>query len=98
MEYLSVIQGDALDVVVTIDNPYELSISKVQFVCQSLELEVELDPANIENTFMLYVAPEKTQSLWIGNWNFDIEVFLDSGERYTVIHDGRFEVIKKKEF
>lgn len=99
MEYLSVIQGDTLDAVITIEKPEELEISSVHFVCASLGLDEELllsdteEPLEPAYSFML--APEVTQSLGVGNWNFDIIVNLDGGEVYTVLR-GLFEVIYRK--
>ena len=71
MEYLSVIQGDALDVVVTVENPQGLPISKVMFVCQSLKLEKELEPAleddPLNDIYTLSLLPSETQPLGVGN-------------------------------
>lgn len=72
MEHLSIIQGDTLDAVVTIEKPAELVIDKVRFVCASLGLDVDLAEAipeeegqEIQYAFML--TPEETQALGVGN-------------------------------
>ena len=75
MECLSIIQGDTLDAVVTIEKPAELVISKVRFVCASLSLDRELARADtdeeeseeteVDYAFML--TPEETQALGVGN-------------------------------
>lgn len=103
MEQLSVIQGDTLDAVVTIEKPEDLVISEVHFKCPSQELNEEL--ALIENedeeadpyfpTYGFTLTPETTQSLRVGNFDFDIIVTLDGGEVYTVIR-GNFEVIYRR--
>lgn len=100
MECLSIIQGDTLDAIVTIEKPSELVLEKVRFVCASLELDEELSEteSNEDDTEVGYnfsLTPEITQSLGVGNWNFDIIVELDSGEIYTVLQ-GLFEVKYRK--
>jgi hypothetical protein len=72
MEHLSIIQGDTLDVVVTIEKPSEMTLEKVRFVCASLGLDEELSEAisNEDATEVGYdfsIAPEETQSLNVGN-------------------------------
>jgi len=72
MERLSIIQGDTLDAVVTIEKPTELVLEKVHFVCASLELDEELSEteSNEDDTevgYNLSLAPEITQSLGVGN-------------------------------
>ena len=72
MEHLSIIQGDTLDAIVTIEKPSELVLEKVRFVCASLELDEELSEteANEDETEIGYdfsLTPETTQSLGVGN-------------------------------
>jgi len=42
MKNLNVIQGDTLDVILTLENPEEIDINKVVFKCPSLALEVPM--------------------------------------------------------
>lgn len=70
MEYLSIIQGDTLDAVLTIDNPADLEISSVKFVCQSLGLNEEFVPSNKEDmkdTYSICIDNSTTQKLYVGN-------------------------------
>lgn len=101
MEQLSVIQGDTLDAIVMLEKPEDLVIESVYFKCPSQELNEELtlvEDAEVSDTEVDYgftLSPEVTQSLRVGNFDFDIIVTLDSGEIYTVIR-GNFEVIYRK--
>jgi len=72
MEHLSIIQGDTLDAVVTIEKPAELVIDKVRFVCASLNLDCDLEVADTDEEeteigYAFMLAPEETQALGVGN-------------------------------
>jgi hypothetical protein len=74
MEHLSIIQGDTLDAVVTIEKPAELVIDKVRFVCASLNLDEELEEAGSEEEeqetevdYAFMLTPDKSQALGVGN-------------------------------
>lgn len=67
-EYISIIQGDTLDVVLTVHNPYELPIEEVKFICKSLELDKVMSPTleqdeDGDDLFVLMLTPEETQPL-----------------------------------
>ena len=98
MEYLSVIQGDTLDAILELINPQELAVSKITFYCKSLDLNIELQEMLTEDSaYALTIPPTDTQHFGVGNWNFDIIVDLESGERYTVVR-GQLEVKYRKAY
>lgn len=97
MEELTVIQGDTLSCLLTIEKPEELEISKVVFNCPSLGIERDLIPANeCEDLWGLTMSASETENLWIGRWDFNITVTGANQQVYTVIHNGNFIVERKR--
>lgn len=95
---LSVIQGDTLDVMVWIDNPEEIVIERVEFVCKTLNLREDLDPlAGLEerDAWGFAIDQSRTLNFRVGDYTFDVTAFLDSGERFTIIYQGILKVEPK---
>lgn len=92
---LSVVQGDTLGISLTLDNPEELIIEHVHFVCKSLNIDEEFVPSNNDNLWALDIDANITQNFWIGNFSFDVTAVSDVGEVFTVIHNGNLRVLHK---
>lgn len=93
---LSVIQGDTLEVTVDIDNPEDITIEKVEFVCKSLGLREELsllEEGDINWGFT--IEAERTKNFRVGTFYFDVNATLDSGDVFTVVYDKPIQVIYK---
>ena len=93
---LSVIQGDTLEVTVDIQNPEEITIQKVEFVCKSLGLQEEftlIDEGDINWGFT--IDAERTKNFRVGSFTFDVNAILDSGEVFTVLHNKTIQVLYK---
>ena len=99
MEELKVIQGDTLECLLTIENPEQLEINRVLFNCPSLQLAVDLTPANLEDDSLwaLIINSEYTVDLRVGRWGYDITAYTDDNKQYTVIHNGDFIVKHKRD-
>ena len=97
MEELKVIQGDTLNVTLTIENPEQLQITRVVFGCPSLSIEKDLTMMTEDDLWGFILTPFETANLWVGRWDFDITVFTASGETYTVVHKGQLFVEHKRE-
>ena len=97
MEELKVIQGDTLNVTLTIENPEELEINRVVFTCPSLNMQRDLTELNDDDLWGFVIQPAETNDLWVGRWDFDITAFTVDSERYTVIHKGQFVVEHKRD-
>lgn len=98
MKDLSVIQGDTLDLTLTLDKPNEMVIASVVFDCPSLNIKRELSElSNDEDVWGLQIAPEETSNLRVGRWDYCITATTASDDKYTVIHNGQFIVEYKRE-
>ena len=90
---LSVIQGDTLDVTVTIENPEELVLSKVYFICPSLGLKETLTPLNLgDDLWGFTISANTTKTLRVGRWDFNIVAMADDGDVFTVLFKDQFIV------
>lgn len=92
---LSVMQGDPLGVSLTLDNPEELAIQHVYFVCKSLNIDKEFAPSNDNTLWTLNINTDVTQNFWIGNFSFDVTAVSDVDEVFTVIHNGNLRILHK---
>ena len=97
MSELCVIQGDTLDVTLTIENPEQMDIEHVYFRCPSLQLTNELIPLNTNDDSLwgFSLSPTLTVNLRVGRWDFDITA-LTSSQQYTVISNGQLIVQYKR--
>ena len=98
---LSIIQGDTLDVTLSIDNPETLDIESVKFVCKSLDVEENFVPivnegAESDDSWMMIIDANVTQNFRVGNYSYDITAVLDNGEVFTVVYHGNLEVLYKR--
>lgn len=97
MEELKVIQGDTLNVTLTIENPEALDIARVVFTCPSLSIQKELTEVSHDDLWCFVLTPEETAGLWVGRWDFDITAITTDDEKYTAIHKGQFFVEHKRD-
>lgn len=93
---LAVIQGDTLDVTVDIENPDELVLTRVVFICPSLDIQKELtklnDPTEEDNMWGFILPAQDTKNLRVGDWNFNIAAISDDSEVFTVVFKGVLHV------
>ena len=59
---LSVVQGDTLGISLTLDNPEELIIEHVHFVCKSLNIDEDFIPSNEDNLWALDIDANITKN------------------------------------
>jgi len=84
---LSVIQGDTLDVTLTIENPEALEINRVIFTVPSLQIQKDLTPLNVDNDDLwgLVIPAKETAQLRVGRWSYSITAISDNSKVYTVL-------------
>lgn len=46
---LSVVQGDTLEVTLTLENPEELVIQEVNFICKTLDINTSFSPTSTDD-------------------------------------------------
>lgn len=92
---LSVVQGDTLEVTLTLENPEELVIQEVNFICKTLDINTSFSPTSTDDMWMLIVEASETQNFRVGTFLFDVTAVSDSGEVFTVVHNATLEVLYK---
>ncbi len=92
------IQGDTLDVTLTIDKPEDLEVKRVVFSCPAIKLEQDLDCLEDSNTLWhLLISSEDTKDFRVGRWEYNMTAITGDDQVYTVIFKGRFDVIYKRD-
>lgn len=92
---LSIVQGDTLEITLSLENPEELIIERVTFVCKSLNINEDFTPSSSDDLWSLTINPNETEEFYIGNFAFDVTAVSDSGEVFTVVHNGNLRVLHK---
>ena len=102
-ETINLIQGDTLSVDFIIDDLVYTENARVFFVCNALDLRVELPPANLINEDSdddedwedqtlrpLYI--EDTTGFRIGEFEYDLTAYEEDTDRVTYIYHGTIAV------
>ena len=92
---LSVIQGDTLEITLALDNPEELVIQDVTFVCKSLDIDSHFTATSVDDLWMLILGASVTENFRVGNFLFDVNAVSEDGEVFTVVYQGNLEVLYK---
>jgi len=94
-EYLSVVQGDRLELDVIINSEEEaVSVSEVFFSCQQqgiIEKMTKID----DKTYHLILDSDKTEKYVPGITSFDITLKFIDGGTLTSLYQKKFQVLRK---
>lgn len=90
---LQVVKGDVFEFVIMLCRIDPIVIEKVIF--QSKDLGLELQAEQEEDIYRIRILGERTKEFKIGFAKYDIVVVLIDGERITVKHNDKIEVLNK---
>jgi len=96
-DMLKVIQGDTVNLKVTVDANADL-VEKMYFSCSSLAVAKELLKVveNGNTYWLLQLTPEETKCFKKCCTSYDLTVDTYDGQVQTVVYNGSMQVLKKE--